>query len=63
MKINKYSTILRTPRKLSVRKSGGKFIYRDTRGQEGLVVFVPGKTKMLRKFASFKDNPHLQKEN
>ena len=63
MEINKYKTILRTTRKkLAVRKIDGKFIYRDHYGNEGLIVFVPGKTKPLRKFARFVDNPHLQAE-
>ena len=50
MEANKYKTILRTTRrKLSARKSDGKFIYRDKDGNEGIIVFVPGKTKPLRK--------------
>ena len=60
MKVNRYDTILRTTRrKLSVRKDNGKFIYKDHYGNEGLIVFVPGKTKPLRKLARFIDNPHL----
>lgn len=57
--MNKVRTILRTTRKLRAKKSEGKFIYYDNHGDEGLVTYVPGKTKMLRKFARFRDNPHL----
>ena len=63
MQVNRYDTILRTTRrKLFASKIDGKFIYRDKDGYEGLIVFVPGKTKPLRKFARFVDNPHLQAE-
>ena len=60
--MNKVRTILRTTHKLRAKKSEGKFIYYDKQGNEGLVTYIPGKTKMLRKFARFCDNPHLMEQ-